>query len=102
MRVGPARTWFVNVVIDYTKLFSHYKEDEIFIYIKDKIPIGEYVKVQQMSSAHRQEWFDGYVEKQEKHPPEVPPRFNVNSVCEDILDLISLHLCIVSRVMHGC
>jgi hypothetical protein len=35
-------------------------------------------------------------------PPEVPPRSEVNSVLKDILDLISLHLCIVSRVMHGC
>jgi hypothetical protein len=54
-----------------------------------------------MTSPDRKEWFDKYVETGKKHPPEVPPRFDVNLVREDIQDLISLHLYIVSRVMHG-
>jgi hypothetical protein len=62
----------------------------------------EYTTVQNQAPLDRKLWFDKYVETGKKHPPEVPPSFDVNSVREDILDLISLQLCIVSRVMHGC
>jgi hypothetical protein len=101
-KVGPARIWFVNIVTDYKKLFSHYSEDEIFRYIQDKITADLYEDIQKMTSTNRQDWFDTYVESQKKHPPEVPTNFDVESIREDIQDLLSLHLCIVSRVMHGC
>jgi hypothetical protein len=101
-KVGPARIWFVNLVNDFKQLFSHYTEDEIFTYIKDKITTRRFEEIQMMTSANRQEWFDTYVESQKIHPPEVPPSFDVESIRKDIQDLFSLHLCIVSRVMHGC
>jgi hypothetical protein len=52
-----------------------------------------------MAPTEQQQWFNEYVETQKRHPPEVLPTFNINLVREDILDLISLHLCIVSQVM---
>jgi hypothetical protein len=101
-KTAPARIWFLNLVSDFIQLFSHFKEDDIFTYIQDKIDPVVYQQVKNMTSVERQQWFNEYVEFQKKHPPEVPPTFNVNSQREDIIDLISLHLCIVSRVMHGC
>jgi hypothetical protein len=101
-KTAPARIWFLNLVSDFTQLFSHYKEDDIFTYIKDKINPLVYQQVKNMTSTERQQWFNKYVKTQRNHPPEVLPTFKVNSVREDIQDLISLHLCIVSRVMYGC
>lgn len=100
--VKPARAWFVNIVKNYPQLFSGYQEDDIFAYIVDKVPAEEYERVQKMNSRDRQVWFDEFVTNDEKHPPEIPPKFDVDSALKGILDLISLHLCIVSRVMHGC
>jgi hypothetical protein len=89
-------------VTDCKKLFSHYSEDAIFRYIQDKITADLYENIQKMTSTNRQDRFDTYMELQKKHPPEVPTNFDVESIREDIQDLLSLHLCIVSRVMHGC
>ena len=100
--VTPARAWFVNVVNDYPQLFSGYTEDDIFHYIDGKVSAEEYEQVQKMNSRDCQAWFDDFVTKGGEYPPEIPPQFNVHSARKGILELISLHLCIVSRVMYGC
>jgi hypothetical protein len=100
--IGPSRTWFLNIVTDFIHLFTHYTDDKISTYLKDQITIVEYTTVQNQTPIDRKDWFDKYVETGKKHPPEVTPSFDVNSVRKDIQDLISLHLCIVSGVMHGC
>ena len=106
-KVAQARTWFVNALSSYDKLFQHYTEDDILKYISQLDNLNDlegktYSEVQLMTSTDLKIWFGTFVQIRKEFPPEIQPKFDVDSVRGDIQDLISLHHCIVSRVMHGC
>ena len=103
-KLNETRAWFINIVVNFDQLFSHYSEDDILKYIETQNDLDglSFDHIRLMTSTELKVWFGTYVEQKKKHPPELPPKFNVELLRQDIQDLISLHLCIVSRVMHGC
>lgn len=97
------QSWFTRLLASPEKSFHHFDDDDIFEYIQCQTTTKELVESMELSAEERRELFMKYVREKRLIPPQVA-RESVAAVKEDevagdMMDLISLHHCVVARVM---
>ena len=94
-------TWFMeSIMVSSENMFGHYMDKDIIEYVLNHSPV-ELENCNELSVVERRQAFFQYVKTNKLVPPAVAKEFEVTAKESDVVDVVSLDLCVISRVMSG-